>query len=54
MHRACQWLTGTPMTLKEIASRLGYGDQFHFSRKFKAFSGVSPSMYRAMQPPMRS
>jgi len=46
MHRACQWLTDTTWSLKEVASRLGYQDQFHFSRKFKAFSGVAPSGYR--------
>jgi len=49
MHRACQWLTGTSKSLKEIADHLGYQDQFHFSRRFKAFSGVSPSEYRATQ-----
>jgi AraC family transcriptional regulator, arabinose operon regulatory protein len=46
MHRARQWLTLTRMSLKEIASKLGYQDQFHFSRKFKGFTGVSPSQYR--------
>ena len=46
MHRAREWLFGTRMPLKEIAGRLGYQDQFHFSRKFKAFSGLSPSRYR--------
>jgi AraC-like DNA-binding protein len=52
MHRACQRLTGTSMTLKAVADELGYQDQFHFSRKFKAFSGVSPSAYRdAHHPP---
>ncbi len=53
MHRACQWLTGSPMTLKEIAGRLGYQDQFHFSRKFKSFSGISPSGYRARHQTMK-
>jgi len=46
MHRARQYLTLTRMSLKEIASKLGYQDQFHFSRKFKSFTGVSPSQYR--------
>ena len=49
MHRACQWLTGTELSLKDIAARLGYQDQFHFSRKFKGFSGMSPSEFRATQ-----
>ncbi len=47
MHRACQWLTSSRMSLKEIAACLGYQDQFHFSRKFKGFTGVAPSEYRA-------
>ena len=46
MHRASEWLTHTRWRLKEIADKLGYRDQFHFSRKFKAFSGHSPSEYR--------
>ena len=50
MHRACECLTGDAASLKDIAARLGYQDQFHFSRKFKAFSGVPPSLYRATQP----
>ena len=46
MHRAVQWLTGTGLSVKEVADRLGYRDPFHFSRKFKEFSGVSPREYR--------
>jgi len=49
IHRACQLLHGTKLNVKEIAARLGYQDQFHFSRQFKAFQGVSPSKYRASQ-----
>lgn len=30
----------------EIAAALGYGDLFHFSRQFKAKTGVPPSAYR--------
>ena len=46
IHRACQLLRSSTLNVKEIASRLGYQDQFHFSRQFKAFQGVSPSEYR--------
>jgi AraC family transcriptional regulator, arabinose operon regulatory protein len=49
IHQACQFLHGTKLNVKEIAARLGYQDQFHFSRQFKAFQGVSPSEYRASQ-----
>lgn len=31
--------------IKDIASRVGYGDQFYFSRIFRSVTGVSPSEY---------
>ena len=46
IHRACQLLRSSTFNVKEVAARLGYQDQFHFSRQFKAFQGVSPSEYR--------
>jgi AraC family transcriptional regulator, arabinose operon regulatory protein len=46
IHRACQLLRSSTLNVKEIATRLGYQDQFHFSRQFKAFQGLSPSEYR--------
>jgi len=46
IHRACQLLRSSTLNVKEIATRLGYQDQFHFSRQFKAFQGASPSEYR--------
>ena len=49
IHRACQLLQTTSLSVKEIASRVGYRDPFHFSRQFKAFEGLSPSQYRTPQ-----
>jgi AraC family transcriptional regulator, arabinose operon regulatory protein len=46
IHRACQLLGSTSLSVKDISARLGYQDPFHFSRQFKAFQGVSPSAYR--------
>jgi len=46
IHRACQLLQNPALSVKEVATRLGYQDQFHFSRQFKAFQGMSPSEYR--------
>jgi len=37
----------TTLTHREIASALGYSDEFHFSKRFKAVTGVAPSRYRA-------
>jgi AraC-like DNA-binding protein len=53
IHSACQLLRSSALHVKEIASRLGYQDQFHFSRQFKAFQGVSPTEYREGRPARR-
>ncbi len=34
------------MTLSEIAAKYGFCDQFHFSRLFTEYFGISPSKYR--------
>ncbi|MBN2710825.1 MAG: AraC family transcriptional regulator [Planctomycetes bacterium] len=33
-------------SILEVAEKLGYGDQFHFSRRFKHIVGVSPKEYK--------
>ena len=47
MQRACGLLEGTSLSVKEIASELGYDDPFYFSRVFKSVNRVAPSDYRA-------
>lgn len=37
--------------IHEIASRLGYCDEFHFSKQFAKVVGCSPSVYRSMAAP---
>ena len=37
------------MTLAEIASNLGFCDEFHLSRQFKAKYGISPGAYRSQK-----
>ncbi len=34
------------LTGKEIAARLGFADEYHFSRRFKALSGMTPTAFR--------
>ena len=46
MQRACRLLEDTGLSIKEISSKLGYDDQFYFSRVFKSINGVAPSDYR--------
>ncbi|MDD1017041.1 AraC family transcriptional regulator [Pseudomonas rubra] len=46
INRARQWLRqGEDMA--DIAYRLGFADQSHFQRVFKAHAGVTPGMYRS-------
>jgi AraC family transcriptional regulator, transcriptional activator of pobA len=40
-------LVRTPMSLKEVAFRLGFREPGHFSRFFRAQTGQTPSAYRA-------
>jgi AraC-like DNA-binding protein len=46
MHRACQLLDKTDLSIKAIAASLGYADQLYFSRAFKAVNEMSPLAYR--------
>lgn len=46
MKKACRLLRSTLMSVGEIAECLGFSDMLYFSRKFHAFSGVSPTDYR--------
>ena len=46
MRMAATMLTERQQTVKEIADVLGYRDRFHFSRRFKAITGLSPQSYR--------
>lgn len=48
MHRACQLLDTTDLSIKEVAASLGYDDPFYFSRIFKSVNENSPSDYRMM------
>jgi AraC family transcriptional regulator of arabinose operon len=46
MHRACQLLDTTDLTVKSVAIRLGYHDPLYFSRVFRSITEVSPVEYR--------
>jgi AraC-like DNA-binding protein len=54
MCRAGGLLRETDLSVKEIANRLGYEDQFYFSRLFKLVNGISPRAYRLKIPDMNS
>jgi AraC-like DNA-binding protein len=44
--RACRMLVTTELSIFEIAERVGFSNQFHFSRVFKEICGETPSDYR--------
>jgi len=49
IQRACQYLDMTTLNVKEIAEKLGYGDNHYFSRLFDKIMGMSPTEYREKQ-----
>jgi AraC family transcriptional regulator of arabinose operon len=49
IQRACRFLTLTTWSIKEISSRLGYSDQYYFSRVFHKVMGIPPAAYRRNQ-----
>ena len=46
MDHACKLLKATDMRIYEIASEVGYSDQYFFSRVFKQVVGVPPKKFR--------
>lgn len=46
VDQACLLLAADERPLREIATGLGFCDEFHFSKLFKQRTGLSPSAYR--------
>lgn len=46
MQLACSLLSDRQMNVSEVALRIGFDDQFHFSRVFKKHHGQSPKQYQ--------
>lgn len=46
MKEACRMLKTTDLYIYEVAHKMGYTDQYYFSRIFKKVVGVSPREYR--------
>jgi AraC-like DNA-binding protein len=47
---ACGLLLETNLTTQAIAARLGFADAFHFSRRFKQVTGLTPRDFRQRLP----
>jgi AraC-like DNA-binding protein len=45
-QKALQWVINSDLTMKEIAKRLRFNDEFYFSRFFQRLNGLPPSRYR--------
>lgn len=46
MARASAWLSGSDLSLSEIAARCGFASHSFFSKTFKRLYGVTPTEYR--------
>ncbi|WP_144266659.1 helix-turn-helix domain-containing protein [Paenibacillus curdlanolyticus] len=46
INKACELLTATSLSVKEIAYSVGYSNQLHFTKKFKQSCSMSLSDYR--------
>lgn len=46
IHKSCQYLYFTDMSIKQICLELGFHDTYYFSRLFKKLMGLSPNKYR--------
>ena len=47
---ACAMLQQPGPTTRTIAASLGFSDEFHFSRRFKQITGMSPREFRRLLP----
>lgn len=47
IEAASALLTCTELSVKEIAAKLGFSSEFHFSRQFKKKTGLAPTYYRS-------
>ena len=50
MDHVCRQLLEPGATLRDIAERCGFSNEFYLSRRFKQVVGLSPSEFRARLP----
>ena len=46
IHRACELLKTTDLSIQEVAREIGFDDQFYFSRLFHRHLRMAPTSYR--------
>ncbi|HJD32355.1 MAG TPA: helix-turn-helix transcriptional regulator, partial [Candidatus Eisenbergiella stercorigallinarum] len=48
LDRACLLLLSGEMSIAEVAERLGFSDQFYFTKYFRRQMDMTPSAYRKL------
>lgn len=48
-QKACEYLSYTDLSIKEISYNMGFQDPLYFSRLFKRYIGISPKAYKIKQ-----
>ena len=48
MEKAIELLLSSTLSIAQIAAQLGFYDQYHFSKTFKAYTGFAPTVYRKL------
>jgi AraC-like DNA-binding protein len=48
--KACDMLATGDLPLKDVAAQLDFCDEFHFSKRFKQITGLTPTQYRQVLP----
>lgn len=52
IQHAKEWSRTTDDPLRDIAGRVGFKDEYYFSRRFRQITGLSPRQYdRSIQRP---
>ncbi len=46
IHKSCEYLRSTNMSIADIALHVGYPNQFHFTRAFKNIMNMPPNQWR--------
>lgn len=46
IHEAKHLLLNTSLPIREVGEKVGYPDQFHFSKTFRKLTGINPTAYR--------
>lgn len=48
IQKACQYLEQTTLSIKDIAGKLDYYDQYYFAKTFDKYQGITPAKYRQL------